>query len=264
MKDMKLGQYIHGNSIIHLLDPRTKIVCCTLAVIAVLISRQWQYLLFMAILVIAGMKFSGVGFKLIFHNLLSIRYFLLVSFILQAILTTGQPVWHIGVINVTDKGLMLGTVNLLRLIILFLSSFLLLMTTTPLKLAAGIEYLLLPLNKIKVPVQSLSTILNISFRFIPTLIEEAGNIKDAQISRGAQFSGPKIIMNVKSYLAILIPLLASSLIRAENIAEAMDSRCYSGHPSRIRMSSLQLKGIDVILMCFMLVILLIGILVCLY
>jgi len=264
MKDMKLGQYIHGNSTIHLLDPRTKIVCCTLAVIAVLISYQWYYLLLLAALVMIGIKCSGVGFKLIFHNLRSIRYFLLVSFVFQAILTTGQPVWHIGIITVTDKGLILGTVNLLRLIILFFGSFLLLMTTTPMKLATGIEYLLLPLNKIKVPVQSLSTVLNISFRFIPTLIEEANNIKDAQISRGAQFNGPKIILNVKNYLAILIPMLASSLIRAENVAEAMDSRCYSGHPNKVRMSSLRLKGIDVIVICFMLIILMIGIFVCFF
>lgn len=262
MKDMKLGQYVHGNSIVHLLDPRTKIICCTLAVIAVLISDQWYCLLFIALLVMLAIKCSGVGFKLIFRNLRSIRYFLLISFVFQAILTPGQPVLHIGVINITDKGLILGAVSLLRLIILFLGSFLLLMTTTPMKLAAGIEYLLLPLNRIKVPVQSLSTMLNISFRFIPTLVEEAGNIKDAQISRGAQFNGPKIIVNVKSYLAILIPLLASSLIRAGNVADAMDSRCYSGHPSSARMSRLRIKGIDMVLMFFMLIVFLTGAFIC--
>lgn len=259
MRDMKLGQYIHGNSIIHRLDPRTKIVCCTLAVVTVLITHRWDYLLFIFLLVLSGIKCSGVGFRLIFHNLRSIRYFLLISFVLQVIFTAGQPVWHIGIMNITDKGLVLGTVNLLRLIILFIGSLLLLMTTTPMKLAAGLEYLLLPLKKINIPVQNLSTILNISFRFIPTLIEEAGNIKDAQISRGAQFNGPKIIVNVKNYLAILIPLLASSLIRAENVAEAMDSRCYSGHPNRVRMSGLKLKGVDVILICLMLIVFLIGI-----
>ncbi|WP_425804455.1 energy-coupling factor transporter transmembrane component T family protein [Desulfitobacterium sp. Sab5] len=263
MKEIKLGQYFYGNSIIHLLDPRTKIICCILAFISVLINQKWYYLLFFVFLMITGTKCSGIGFKTIFQNLRSIRYLLLVTFAFQAILIKGEPVWHIGIFNVTDKGLILGMVNLLRLVILYLGSILLLMTTSPIQLAAGLEYLLLPLNGINIPVHSLSTILNISFRFIPTLIEEANNIKDAQISRGARFDCSKIIVNLKNYSAILIPLLASSLIRAENIAEAMDSRCYTGHPNRARMSSLHLTSIDITLICFMLIIFLVGVILCL-
>lgn len=259
MKELKLGQYIYGNSVIHLLDPRTKIICCMLGFFLILLNYNWYYLLFFIFLLIAGFKCAGVGIKLIVRNLRSVRYLLLITFVFQAILTKGEPVWHIGIFSVTDKGLILGIVNLLRLVTLYLGSFLLLMTTSPIKLAAGLEYLLLPLNKLNIPVQSLSTILNISFRFIPTLIEEANNIKDAQSSRGARFDYSKIIVNLKSYLAILIPLLASSLIRAENIAEAMDSRCYTGRPNRARMSSLHLTCLDLMLIGFMLILFFVGV-----
>lgn len=259
MKELKLGQYFYGNSIIHRLDSRTKIICCLLAFISVLMNDTWYYLLLLIFLMFMGIKCSGAGFKTIFQKLLNIRYLLLITFVFQAIFTNGEPVFHIGVFSVTDQGFILGLKNLLRLVILYLGSMLLLMTTSPIKLAAGLECLLSPLNKINIPVASFSVIMNISFRFIPTLIEEAQNIKDAQSSRGVRFDCPKIVVNIKNYAAILIPMLASTLIRAENIADAMDSRCYTGRSNRARMSSLHLKRVDIMFIGLMLIIFLLGV-----
>lgn len=259
MTGIKLGQYVHGDSLLHRLDPRTKIICCTIMVIAILINYSWYYLLFFALLIAVAIKISGMDAKFILGSMRTIRYLLLVTFIFQALLTPGEPVWELGILHVTQEGLTLAAINLLRLIILYLGSMVLLMTTSPMQLSAGIDYLLLPLNKLKVPVHNFSTILSISFRFIPTLIDEATTIQNAQRSRGAQFDSPKIKLRLKSYLAILIPLFEASLLRAEELGEAMDSRCYSDHPNQLRMSSLSFKAQDWTALVFMLALLGIGV-----
>jgi len=259
MTGIKLGQYVHGNSLLHRLDPRTKIICCTIMVIAVLINYSCYYLLFFALLMAAAIRFSGMDVKFILGSLRAIRYLLLVTFVFQVLLTSGVPVWELGILHVTREGLALATINLLRLIILYLGSMVLLMTTSPMQLSAGIDYLLLPLSKLKIPIHNFSTILSISFRFIPTLIEEATTIQNAQRSRGAQFDSPQIKLRLKSYLAILIPLFEASLLRAEELGEAMDSRCYTDHPNQLRMSSLSFKAQDILILGFMLVLLGIGV-----
>jgi len=261
MNGIKLGQYVHGNSLIHALDPRTKIICCIIIIMAVFINYSWYHLFFYVLLMITVIKISGMSLKFVLNSLRNIRYLLLVTFILQAFLTSGEPVLMLGKLSITREGLILGTTNLFRLIILYLGSMVLLMTTSPIKLSAGIESLLLPLNKLKIPVHNFTTILSISFRFIPTLIEEATTIKNAQRSRGAQFDSPKIMVRLKSYLAILIPLFEASLLRAEDLGEAMDSRCYTGHPNGLRMSSLKFKYKDTVTLCFMVAVLFAGVII---
>lgn len=259
MNGIKLGQYVYGNSFLHLLDPRSKIMACLIMIIAIFINNNWYYLLFLSGLIIAGIITSGINSKKIIGSLRSIRYLLLVTFVFQALLTPGHPVWELGRMSITIEGLTLGLINLLRLVILYLGSMLLLMTTTPIKLSAGIESMLMPLYKLKLPVQNFATILSISFRFIPTLVEEAAIIKNAQRARGAQFYSPNLGVRLKSYMAILIPIFEASLSRAEELGEAMDSRCYAGHPNKLRMSTLVFKFRDLALLGFMLSVLLLGI-----
>ncbi|NLO20740.1 MAG: energy-coupling factor transporter transmembrane protein EcfT [Syntrophomonadaceae bacterium] len=261
MNDIKLGQYVHGNSLIHSLDPRTKIICCTFIVIGILSSHNFWYLLAFLGLILVAIKYSGTPLSSIWRSMRGIRYLLLITFLFQAVLTQGEAVFQVGALSVTREGVVIGLINLLRLVILFLGSILLLMTTTPMKLSAGLEFLLLPLNKIKIPVQYFTTIISIAFRFIPTLVEESLSIKDAQRSRGARFDSPKILSNLKSYLAILIPLLASSMLRAEDLAEAMDSRCYGGNPNQYRMRTLKYDRVDIYLIIFMAIVLLAGLLI---
>lgn len=252
MKGLKLGQYVYGNTLLHVLDPRTKIICCLLLALTVLINYSWYNLLFYVLLMAVFIRIAGMKLHFIYSSLRPIRYLLLITFIFQAFLLPGAPVMEIGRLSVTQEGLRLGMINLFRLLILYFGSMVLLMTTSPLNLSAGIEYLLLPLNKLKIPVHNFSTILSISFRFIPTLVEEAARIKMAQQSRGAGFASPKLMVRLKSYLAILIPLFESSLSRAGELGEAMDSRCYTEHPNQLRMSALKLQGRDIAALFFML------------
>lgn len=258
MNEIKLGQYVHSNSLLHVLDPRTKIICCTIMIISVMISYNWYYLLSCALLTLTVIKIAGMNVKFIINNIRKIRSLLLVTFVFQAFLCPGDPLFQIGIISVTREGLTLAVINLFRLLILYFGSMILLMTTTPIKLSAGIDYLLLPLTKLKLPVHNFSTILSISFRFIPSLIEEATNIKNAQRARGAQFDSPQIMLRLKSYLAILIPLFEASLLRAEELGEAMDSRSFTGHPNKLRMSSLKFRTIDIVTLAFMFVVLCAG------
>lgn len=251
MTGIKLGQYVYGNSLLHVLDPRTKIICCSLLVLSVLVNYSWYNLIFYVLLMAVSIRIAGMKLHFIFSSLRHIRYLLLVTFVFQAFLTPGATVLEAGRLSVTQEGLHLGIINLFRLLVLYFGSMVLLMTTSPLNLSAGIEYLLLPLNKLKIPVHNFSTILSISFRFIPTLVEEAARIKKAQQSRGARFESPKLMVRLKSYLAILIPLFESSLSRAGELGDAMDSRCYTEHPNQLRMSSLKLRGRDVAALCFM-------------
>jgi energy-coupling factor transport system permease protein len=260
MTGIKLGQYVHGDSLLPRLDPRTKIICCTLIVVAIIINDRWYSLLFFALLMAAAIRASGMDIRFVLGSLRSIRSLLLVTFVFMAVLTPGQAVWTWGVLHVTREGLTMGAVNLLRLIILYLGSMVLLMTTSPMQLAAGIDWLLLPLSRLKLPVHHFSTILSISFRFIPTLIDQAVLIQDAQRSRGAQFASPRLGIRLKSYLAILIPLFEASLLRAEDLGEAMDSRCFTGHPNQLRLDRLHFHAADGYVLISMLGLLAAGIL----
>lgn len=259
MAGLRLGQYVHGNSLIHSLDPRTKIICCLLMIISVVIGYPWYYLGFFLLLIFAVILIAGLNITFILKSLFSMKYLFLFSFVLQAFLTSGVPFLTIGRLSATREGVILGALNVLRLIILFLGSMIVLMTTSPLKLSAGIESLLQPLAKMKIPVDNFSTILSISFRFIPTLFEEASTIKKAQSSRGTQFYSSNLIVRIKSYIAILIPLFETSLVKAADLGEAMDSRCFSPHPNKLRMSRLKIVKKDILVLCFMIVVLIIGI-----
>ncbi len=259
MTGMKLGQFVYGNSLLHLLDPRTKILCCLLVIISVFLSYNCYYLLFLLFLMAAAIFDAGLNGRVIVRSLLKLRYLLLFTFLFQAFLTPGQTVLLLGQLSMTREGLLLGAVNISRMLILFLCSMVLLMTTSPLKLAAGIEFLLQPLSKLKIPVHHFSTVLGISFRFLPTLFEEAATIKNAQKSRGAPFDSPKIGTRIKAYTAILIPLFEASLVRAADLGEAMDSRCFTGHPNQLRLNSLKMTGKDILALLLMFTLLLAGI-----
>lgn len=258
---MKLGQYVHGHSVIHLLDPRTKIICCTLIVISVMASVNLYYLLFLMLLMVAAIIFSGLNLMFILKSIYRIKSLLLITLLFQAFLTPGQAVLLIGKLSMTKEGLILGIINILRLIILFIGSLILLMTTTPLKISTGIEYLLHPLEKLNIPVHNFTTILSISFRFLPTIFEEANTIIKAQKSRGSQFDSPQIMAKIKSYTAIVIPLFETSLARAADLGEAMDSRCYTSHPNQLRLSSLKMQAKDFIVLLLTVVLFSAGIMI---
>lgn len=248
MNSLKMGQFMPGDSLIHSLDPRTKILCCSLIIFAVLFNYQWPFLILYTILILLALKLANIRLKKIYKSLRKLRYILLFSFVFQALLTTGNPLWHIGSITISKEGIDLGISTVFRLLIIYLSSTLLTITTTPVKISSGLESILLPLRYVKIPVQQLAMIIGISLRFIPTFIQEAEIIKNAQRSRGAPFNSQNIILRFKSLLAILIPLLAASLQRAGEMAIAMESRCYTGAVNYSRMSNLHYKTRDKIVL----------------
>lgn len=262
MKDFMLGRYVFGNSLIHRLDPRTKLISCSLIVTIILINYQWYFLLFFILLMTMAIFLSGIKPKIIYRSLRKIRYLLLLTFVFQAILTNGEPLMQLGRLSVTREGIALGVGTIFRLLIFYLCSNLLIMTTSTIRLAAGIESLLLPLTYLKIPVHHFSMIISTSLRFIPTFIEEANIITNAQKSRGAQFNSPNLITRLKSNIAIMIPLLAASLQRAEDLALAMESRCYTGHPNQTRINKLTYSRKDVLLISVMLALLIVGVLFC--
>lgn len=255
MSGIKMGQFIYGNSFIHSLDPRTKILCCLFIIISVLINPSWYNLLIYTLLMFFAIFSANLNFKYIGKSLSRLKYFFLFTFIFQAFLTPGETLFLIGKFSITKEGLILGGTNVLRMIILFLGSMIVLMTTSPLKLTAGLEFLLQPLSKLRIPVYNLTTVLSISFRFLPTLFEEVSIIRDAQKSRGAPFDAPRLRTRLQAYGAILIPLFESSLTRAKNLGEAMDSRCFTVRPNKLRLSSIKMTGQDFIVLSLKLMLL---------
>ncbi|CQR70105.1 Energy-coupling factor transporter transmembrane protein EcfT [Sporomusa ovata DSM 2662] len=244
MKDIKLGQFVLGSSFLYRLDPRTKIISCLLITFSVLFDAKWFVLLYSTLLIMAAIILSRLKLKTIMRGLRKLSLMLVMTFTAQLLLTKGNPLLHVGPVSITQEGIELGITTLFRLLILYLCSSLLTMTTSPVSLATGIEALLAPLRYVKIPVHQFAMIIGTAFRFIPTILEEAESITRAQRARGAPFNSPNLITRLKSMTAVLIPLLAASLQRADDLAMAMASRCYAGSPNHFRMRNLSLARRD--------------------
>lgn len=245
MKELKLGQFVPGDSFLHRLDPRTKIISCLLIIFSVLFDKKWFLLLVNLLLLVAAIILSRLKIKRIVRGLRKLSIMLLITFFFQLLLTKGHTLWQWGPVHIAREGIDLGISTLLRLFIMYFCSSLLTMTTSPVSLAAGLEALLTPLNCLKVPVHKIAMIISTAFRFIPTILEEAETITRAQKCRGAPFNSPNVLTRIKSMTAVLVPLLAVSLQRADELAMAMESRCYTGRPNYFRMRNLSLAKEDI-------------------
>jgi energy-coupling factor transport system permease protein len=246
MKGLKLGQYVKGNSIIHNLDPRTKLIYCLFIVSSTLINSNWKIILLNLCTLILVMFLSKISILKFFRRIKSLLILFILSFIFQSILTQGEPIFHIGKIIFTKQGAYLGILTVSRLLAIYLCSTVMTMTTSPMKLTSGLESLFSPLSKLHIPVNQLSVIVGISLRFIPTIIEETENVKCAQKSRGAQFESGNLFVKLKSIAAVIIPVLATSLQRANDLAAAMESRCFDSQSDFQNTSGLSYKREDII------------------
>lgn len=233
MSKAKLGHYVIGDSIIHLLDPRAKIIGSMFIVSSAIISSNFIVALINLCILILAIKLSGIDPLKFFYRMKSLLILFFFTFLFQAILTKGDVIFNTGRIGITKQGIFLGIVTILRLLTIYLCSTILTTTTSPMQLTFGLDSIFTPLKVLKVPVNQLSMIISISLRFIPTIIEEANNIKEAQKSRGAQFESPHLLVKLKSVTAVIIPIMAASLQRAGELATAMESRGYTAE-SRIR------------------------------
>lgn len=239
------GQFIPKDSLLHRLDPRAKTACLLAAVLSVLAASGWPGMAAVLGLTMAAAALSGLKARFFLGALRSLRVLLAVAFLAQALLTPGEALFGLGPLKVTREGLAAGADIFLRLSLLILLASLLTYTTSPIRLAAGLESLMSPFRRVGLPAHELAMMMTIAMRFVPTLLQEAEVIIKAQRSRGAGFaarSGPAGW--AAGMLPLFVPLFAGALRRAEDLAVAMEARCYRGGANRTRMMELKLSRAD--------------------
>ena len=245
IRDITIGQYYPANSPLHRLDPRVKIVCTLLYLISLFLFHSVLGYVVATVFLFGTIKLSKVPFRYIVKGLKPIIMLLMITVVFNLFLTrTGETLVQVWFLRVTDDGLRTAVYMAIRLIYLILGSSLMTFTTTPNALTDGIESLLKPLNKIKVPVHDIAMMMSIALRFIPILLEETDKIMKAQIARGADLESGNIIQKAKSMVPILVPLFVSAFRRANDLAMAMEARCYRGGDGRTKMKPLVYKKRD--------------------
>ena len=251
ISDITLGQFFPGFSVIHKLDPRTKIILAVFYIVAVFFANNpftfLAILLFTTVLILL----SRISFSVILKGVKPIIIILIFTALLNLFLTKGEgePLVSFWIIKIYTEGIVRSVFMALRVIVLIIgSSVLLTYTTSPISLTDGIESLLSPLKVIKVPVHTFAMMMSIALRFIPTLVEETEKIMNAQKSRGADFATGSLLKRAKALIPILIPLFVSSFKRAEELATAMECRCYRGDKNRTKLVKLQYKAADYVMM----------------
>ncbi len=247
LKDITIGQYIPGNSIVHRLDPRIKMINVIILITSLfLIARFTGFGIYMSFIIIAVI-IARLPFKKVLKGLKPIVFLVLLTLLLHIFMTKGGEVlWQWRFLSIESEGLMTGFFMVSRILLLILVTSILTLTTSPLQLTDGIEYLLSPLKRVGVPASELSMMMTIALRFIPTLLEEADKIMKAQKARGADFESGNIIQRAKSLIPLLVPLFISAFRRADDLALAMESRCYRGGEGRTRLHELKIETIDII------------------
>ena len=259
IKDITIGQYFATDSIIHKLDPRVKVTFVFLYIIAIfLISKLWVYAPVLVFL-IAIIKISKIKPNFVFKGVKPLLPIILLTFILNVLMTPGEVVWKWKIFIVTKAGLNLGFFMAFRLIFLVLGTSLLTLTTSPIELTDAMEKMLHPFAKIGFPAHQFAMMMTIALRFIPTLFEETDKIMKAQMARGADFESGNIIKRAKNLVPLLVPLFINALKIAGELAVAMEARCYRGGEGRTRLNELSYQKRDfiaygVIILLFILII----------
>ncbi len=246
LKDITLGQYFPGNTILHRLDPRTKLLCTIAYIVALFLAKHLvSYLLLLAVLA-ALVVLSKVGAKAVFRGMRPILLIIGITAVLNLFYTpgAGEPLVSFWVFTVYAEGIWAALFMILRIGMLITCTFLLTYTTSPILLTDGLEKLMGPLKALRVPVHELAMMMSIALRFIPTLIEETDKIMSAQKARGADFDTGGLMQKAKALVPLLVPLFISAFRRADELAVAMECRCYHGGQGRTRMRVLKLRAAD--------------------
>ena len=244
LKDITLGQYFPGDSIIHRLDPRTKLILVIMYIVALFMAKSFVGYAVMMLIFAGAVRLSKVPPKSMFKGLKPVVIIIALTAVLNLFYTPGEELVSFWIFTITKEGIVKAIFMVLRIIMLISGTFLLTYTTAPVALTDGMELLLGPLKKIKVPVHEMSMMMSLALRFIPTLIEETDKIMSAQKARGADFETGNIIQRAKALLPILVPLFISAFRRADELAVAMESRCYNGGAGRTRMKTLRYEKCD--------------------
>lgn len=247
LKDITIGQYLARDSIIHALDARIKIIITTLLIIALFTIDSFIGFGFFLAFIFMIILLAKISVAKVLRGLKPILILVLFTLLIHVFLTKGgQVLWSWKFISIESAGVYTGVFMVSRILILILFTSLLTLTTSPLQLTDGIEYILSPLKKVGVPASELSMMMTIALRFIPTLLEEADKIMKAQQARGADFESGNLIQRAKSLIPLLVPLFISAFRRADDLALAMESRCYRGGEGRTRLHELKYEYYDFI------------------
>ena len=242
LKDITLGQYFPGDTVVHRLDPRTKLLLVIVYIVGLFNSAGWASYAFVIIVTALSMAISKIKPKSALKGLKPLVIIIILTAVLNIFYTDGTPIVEGWII--TWEGIERAVMMSLRIILLIVGTVMLTYTTSPIALTDGLEIMMGPLKKIKIPVHEMSMMMSMALRFIPTLIEETDKIMSAQRARGADFDSGNLFQRAKALLPILVPLFVSAFRRADELAVAMESRCYHGGKGRTRMKQMRMQGID--------------------
>ena len=245
LTDITLGQYFPGKSPIHILDPRTKILGVIAYISAIFLADSYLAYAILTVFAALLVAVSRIPARMVIKSIKPLWIIILLTMIIHIFSTPGTVLYSLGPLTITKEGVRIGVLMSLRLALLISVSSLLTFTTSPLALTDGIERLLNPLRRVGVPAHELAMMMTIALRFIPTLLEEADRIMKAQMARGADFASGSILKRARSMVPLLVPLFNSAFRRADELAVAMEARCYRGGENRTRMKELQLGRPDV-------------------
>lgn len=240
LKDITLGQYFPGQSIIHRLDPRTKLIMLVVYIVSLFLAESWVSYGLMFLFLVTVIWLSTIPLKSILRGMKPLVMILIFTGVLNLFFTQeGEVIFHFWILTMTTGGLSRAVMMMSRILMLITGTFLLTYTTSPIALTDGLESLMKPLKKVGVPVHELSMMMCIALRFIPTLIEETDKIMSAQKARGADFETGSLMDRAKALIPILVPLFISAFRRADELATAMECRCYQGGEGRTKMKLLR-------------------------
>lgn len=256
LRDITLGQYFPGQSLIHRFDPRAKLLYTLLFIVSIFVAESLISYGVLLLTLVLGILLSRIKLKVFLRGLKPLLILVLLTAILNLFFTPGETLlFSFGVLHITMEGVRHAILMMLRITMLLLSTLLMTYTTSPLMLTDGLDRLMQPLKVFKVPVHDFTMIMSIALRFIPTLIQETDKIISAQRARGADFDSGNLLRRAKALIPILIPLFISAFRRAEELSVAMDCRCYHGGEGRTRLRQLKFSVGDILLLLLSLLLL---------
>ncbi len=244
LRDITLGQYYQTDSVIHKLDPRVKLVATLCFIVSLFVVKSWVGYAAAAVFLVVMIRLSHVPFRYMVKGMKAIVFILLFTVVFNLFLTPGETLVSVWKLRITKEGLRLAVMMAVRLSFLIVGSSVMTLTTTPNSLTDGMEKLLKPLKIFKVPVHEVAMMMSIALRFIPILLEETDKIMKAQIARGADFESGNLIKKAKAMVPLLVPLFISAFRRANDLAMAMEARCYRGGEHRTKMKPLRYAARD--------------------
>ena len=244
LKDITLGQYFPGSTLAHRLDPRTKLMMVLIYIVALFCAKSFLSYGILALFLFVSVRISKVGFRALIRGMKPLVVILIFTAVLNMFYTPGHAIASFWIFTLTAEGILAAVFMVLRIALLIMGTFLMTYTTSPIALTDAIENLLGPLKRVRFPVHELAMMMSIALRFIPTLIEETDKIISAQKARGADFETGNLLRRAKALVPILVPLFLSAIRRADELATAMECRCYHGGEGRTKLHVLRYQKRD--------------------